>query len=63
MSRGVLLDVAAARGTDRLAGDHAVVPEDPTAAEQFGDVQVRLSATPESVVGGTGSPVAPVAVL
>ncbi|WP_280270085.1 cyclase family protein [Nocardia wallacei] len=41
VSRGVLLDVAAARGVDRLAGDHAVTPEDLAAAEEFGRVRVR----------------------
>ncbi len=33
VSRGVLLDVARARGVDRLAGGHAVTPEDLSAAE------------------------------
>ncbi|RDI46432.1 cyclase family protein [Nocardia mexicana] len=41
VSRGVLLDVAAARGVDRLAGDHAVTPDDLAAAEEFGRVRVR----------------------
>lgn len=41
VSRGVLLDVARARGVDRLAGDHAVTPEDLGAAEEFGGVRVR----------------------
>lgn len=40
VSRGVLLDVARARGVDRLAGDYAVTPEDLTAAAEFGRVQV-----------------------
>ncbi|WP_333773633.1 cyclase family protein [Streptomyces sp. IBSBF 3136] len=41
VSRGVLLDVARARGTDRLAGGHAVTPGDLEAAEEFGRVRVR----------------------
>lgn len=41
VSRGVLLDVAAAKGLDRLPGDHAVTPEDLEEAEEFGGVQVR----------------------
>ncbi|MFF5440805.1 cyclase family protein [Streptomyces achromogenes] len=41
VSRGVLLDVAGARGVERLAGDHAVTPEDLAAAEEFGRVRVR----------------------
>ncbi len=41
VSRGVLLDVARARGVDRLAGDHAVSPEDLEAAEAMADVRVR----------------------
>ncbi|MFJ9621169.1 cyclase family protein [Streptomyces sp. NPDC101181] len=41
VSRGVLLDVARARGVDRLPGDHAVTPEDLAAAEEFGGVRVR----------------------
>ncbi|MDG4858314.1 cyclase family protein [Streptomyces sp. T-3] len=41
VSRGVLLDVAAAKGLDRLPGDHAVTPEDLAEAEEFGGVQVR----------------------
>ncbi|GGK72525.1 cyclase family protein [Streptomyces flaveus] len=40
-SRGVLLDVARARGTDRLAGDHAVTPEDLETAEEFAGIRVR----------------------
>jgi hypothetical protein len=35
VSRGILLDVARARGVDRLAGGHAVTPEDLEAAEEF----------------------------
>ncbi|MGW2954079.1 cyclase family protein [Streptomyces eurythermus] len=41
VSRGVLLDVAGARGVERLAGGHAVTPEDLEAAEEFGRVRVR----------------------
>ncbi|MFE3327780.1 cyclase family protein [Streptomyces sp. NPDC059176] len=41
VSRGVLLDVARARGVDRLPGDHAVTPEDLSEAEEFGRVRVR----------------------
>ncbi|MFJ1594055.1 cyclase family protein [Kitasatospora albolonga] len=41
VSRGVLLDVARARDVDRLAGGHAVTPEDLDAAEEFGGVRVR----------------------
>ncbi|HEY8979741.1 MAG TPA: cyclase family protein [Streptomyces sp.] len=41
VSRGVLLDVARARGVERLAGGHAVTPEDLAAAEEFGGVRVR----------------------
>ncbi|SDL12671.1 cyclase family protein [Streptomyces indicus] len=41
VSRGVLLDVAAAKGLDRLPGDHAVTPEDLAEAEEFGKVKVR----------------------
>ncbi|MGW6291702.1 cyclase family protein [Streptomyces sp. NPDC055058] len=40
VSRGVLLDVARARGTDRLPGGHAVVPEDLEAAEELAGVRV-----------------------
>ncbi|RSS64785.1 cyclase family protein [Streptomyces sp. WAC06614] len=41
VSRGVLLDVAAAKGLDRLPGGHAVTPEDLAQAEEFGRVTVR----------------------
>lgn len=41
VSRGVLLDVAAAKGLDRLPGDHAVTPEDLDEAAAFGRVTVR----------------------
>ncbi|MFJ8821442.1 cyclase family protein [Streptomyces sp. NPDC102467] len=41
VSRGVLLDVAAAKGLDRLPGDHAVTPEDLDGAAEFGRVTVR----------------------
>ncbi|MEU2270943.1 cyclase family protein [Streptomyces olindensis] len=41
VSRGVLLDVARARGTDRLAGGHAVTPEDLDAAEELAGTRVR----------------------
>jgi kynurenine formamidase len=41
VSRGVLLDVARARGVDRLPGGHAVTPEDLDAAEEFGGTRVR----------------------
>ncbi|MBA4864914.1 cyclase family protein [Streptomyces sp. PSKA54] len=41
VSRGVLLDVARAHGTDRLDGGHAVTPEDLEAAEEFAGTTVR----------------------
>ncbi|MBT2525339.1 cyclase family protein [Streptomyces sp. ISL-99] len=41
VSRGVLLDVARARGVDRLAGDHAVTSEDLDAAEELARTRVR----------------------
>lgn len=41
VSRGVLLDVARARGVDRLAGDHAVTPADLEAAEELARTTVR----------------------
>ncbi|MFC9794270.1 cyclase family protein [Streptomyces sp. NPDC057695] len=41
VSRGILLDVAAAKGLDRLPGDHAVTPEDLDEAAEFGGVTVR----------------------
>ncbi|MEU7647429.1 cyclase family protein [Streptomyces huasconensis] len=41
VSRGVLLDVARAKGLDRLPGDHAVSPEDLDEAAEFGGVTVR----------------------
>ncbi|MET9496692.1 cyclase family protein [Streptomyces sp. NPDC006552] len=41
VGRGVLLDVAAAKGVARLPGDHAVTPEDLDEAAEFGRVQVR----------------------
>ncbi|MFG2721111.1 cyclase family protein [Streptomyces sp. NPDC048416] len=41
VSRGVLLDVARAKGLDRLAGGHAVTPEDLAQAEEFAGVTVR----------------------
>ncbi|MCQ4207022.1 MULTISPECIES: cyclase family protein [Streptomyces] len=41
VSRGVLLDVAAAKGVDRLPGDHAVTPQDLDEAAEFGQVEVR----------------------
>ncbi|MCX5198585.1 cyclase family protein [Streptomyces sp. NBC_00249] len=41
VSRGVLLDVARAKGLDRLPGGHAVTPEDLAEAEEFGRVTVR----------------------
>ncbi|OEJ39553.1 cyclase [Streptomyces agglomeratus] len=41
VSRGVLLDVARARGVDRLAGGHAVTPEDLEAAEELARTPVR----------------------
>ncbi|MCX5381810.1 cyclase family protein [Streptomyces sp. NBC_00083] len=41
VSRGVLLDVARAKGLDRLAGGHAVTPEDLSEAEEFAGVTVR----------------------
>ncbi|MEU6463485.1 cyclase family protein [Streptomyces sp. NPDC046976] len=41
VSRGVLLDVAGALGVPRLAGGHAVTPEELEGAEEFGGVRVR----------------------
>ncbi|MFF8972310.1 cyclase family protein [Streptomyces sp. NPDC014995] len=41
VSRGVLLDVARARGVDRLDGGHAVTPEDLAAAEELAGARVR----------------------
>ncbi|UFQ16317.1 MULTISPECIES: cyclase family protein [Streptomyces] len=41
VSRGVLLDVARAKGLGRLPGDHAVSPEDLDEAAEFGGVTVR----------------------
>ncbi|MFF3845804.1 cyclase family protein [Streptomyces sp. NPDC002328] len=41
VSRGVLLDVARARGVDRLPGGHAVTPEDLEAAEELARTRVR----------------------
>jgi kynurenine formamidase len=41
VSRGVLLDVARARGVDRLDGSHAVTPEDLQAAEELAGTRVR----------------------
>ncbi|MFY4719088.1 cyclase family protein [Streptomyces sp. LaBMicrA B280] len=41
VSRGVLLDVAAALGVARLAGGHAVTPQELERAEEFGGVRVR----------------------
>ncbi|MEV7064995.1 cyclase family protein [Streptomyces collinus] len=41
VSRGVLLDVARARGTDRLDGGYAVTPEDLDAAEELTGTRVR----------------------
>ncbi|QHC20531.1 cyclase family protein [Streptomyces sp. GS7] len=41
VSRGVLLDVARTHGRDRLAGDHAVTPEDLAAAEELAGTAVR----------------------
>ncbi|WP_406269503.1 cyclase family protein [Streptomyces sp. NBC_00191] len=40
VSRGVLLDVAGAKGLDRLPGGHAVTPEDLDEAAEFGGVTV-----------------------
>ncbi|WP_405735493.1 cyclase family protein [Streptomyces sp. NBC_00028] len=41
VSRGVLLDVARARGLARLEGGHAVTPEDLEAAEELAGTRVR----------------------
>ncbi|MEU6374455.1 cyclase family protein [Streptomyces sp. NPDC046909] len=41
VSRGVLLDVARARGTSRLGGSYAVTPEDLEAAEALAGTRVR----------------------
>ncbi|MGW7069973.1 cyclase family protein [Streptomyces sp. NPDC054855] len=41
VSRGVLLDVARAKGLDRLPGDHAVTSEDLAEAEEFAGLTVR----------------------
>ncbi|WP_405912561.1 cyclase family protein [Streptomyces sp. NBC_00963] len=40
-SRGVLLDVARARGVDRLESDRAVTPEDLEAAQELAGTEVR----------------------
>lgn len=40
VSRGVLLDVARAKGLDRLPGDHAVTPEDLSEAEEHAGLKV-----------------------
>jgi len=41
LSRGVLLDVARARGVDRLEGGHALTPDDLDAAEELARVTVQ----------------------
>lgn len=41
VSRGVLLDVARARGSERLDGGHVVTPEDLDAAQELAGVTVR----------------------
>ncbi|MET7616070.1 cyclase family protein [Streptomyces sp. NPDC005408] len=41
VSRGVLLDVARAKGLDRLPGGHAVTPEDLDEAAEFGGLTVE----------------------
>ncbi|MBO8192942.1 cyclase family protein [Streptomyces oryzae] len=41
VARGVLLDVARARGEEQLARGHAVTPEDLEAAEEFAGTRVR----------------------
>ncbi|GAA3788032.1 cyclase family protein [Streptomyces phyllanthi] len=41
VSRGVLLDIPRALGLERLAGDHAVTPEDLEAAEELAGTRVR----------------------
>ncbi|MEW2575643.1 cyclase family protein [Streptomyces syringium] len=41
LSRGVLLDVARARGAERLDGGHIVTPEDLDAAQELAGVTVR----------------------
>jgi kynurenine formamidase len=41
VSRGVLLDVARALGTDRLPGNHVVTPEDLEAAQELAGTEVR----------------------
>ncbi|MFF2846934.1 cyclase family protein [Streptomyces sp. NPDC058001] len=41
VSRGVLLDVARAKGVDRLPGDHAVTPDDLAEAEELAGTRVR----------------------
>ncbi|MCX4725874.1 cyclase family protein [Streptomyces sp. NPDC090052] len=41
VSRGVLLDVARARGVDRLESDRAVTPEDLEAAQELAGTEVR----------------------
>ncbi|MGW2669892.1 cyclase family protein [Streptomyces sp. NPDC001272] len=41
VSRGILLDVARAKGLDRLPGGHAVTPEDLAEAEEFAGTEVR----------------------
>ncbi|WP_067536319.1 cyclase family protein [Nocardia crassostreae] len=41
VSRGVLLDIARARGVDRLPVDHAILPADLEAAEELAATRVR----------------------
>lgn len=41
VSRGVLLDVARAKGLDRLPGDHAVTPEDLDEAAEFAGLTIE----------------------
>ncbi|MGW0555668.1 cyclase family protein [Streptomyces sp. NPDC002926] len=41
VSRGVLLDVACAKGLDRLPGDHAVTPEDLDEAVEFAGLTIK----------------------
>ena len=44
-TRGVLLDVARAKGLDRLEGGYALTPDDLDAAEEVGRVKVRARVT------------------
>lgn len=55
VSRGVLLDVARARGVDRLEGGHPVTPEDLEAAEELAGTRVRVATSCSYGPGRSGS--------